>query len=194
MGGKLDIINSALRKIGASKVASLEDNNNDLRSILAVYNDMRDDVLSRFSWGFATKFVTLAKDIVSPAWGYSNVYTLPIDNVLVVALQDSSDPMAYDTDYEVVGSCIYTDAQPVYLRYISNAVDESKWPIYFREVLALRIAYEVCLQSSKVPNLYESLVQMFIAEYERATYLDMRNSNAPKKDDEEPNELLDVRE
>lgn len=194
MGGKLDIINSALRKIGAKKAVSLEDNNPDLRLILAVYNDMRDDMLSRFSWGFATKFVTLAKELNPPVWGFTNAYTLPTDCVLVVSVQATPDITEYPTEYEVVGASIFTDAQPVYLRYVSNAVDENKWPIYFREALSLRIAYEVCLQSSKVPNLYETLVKMFAAEYERAIYLDKRNSKEAVKNDEDPNEFLDIRE
>lgn len=189
---KLDVINSALRKIGAKKVNSVDDNNSDLRLALAVYNDMRDDILSRFPWGFATVFATLAEDRVEPVWGYSKAFTLPTDCVMVVAFQSDPNITSYDTEFEVVGSSIYTNSEMAYLRYISNSVDETKWPVYFGEVIAYRIAYEICLQSSKVPNLYEQLLQMFTVTFEQAIYLDKKNSNAADKD-EDTNEFLDAR-
>lgn len=83
MATQLEIVNRALQKIGAKRIASLTDDVKEAREVAACYDRLRDDELRAYNWRFAIRRFVLEYQGggVLPAWDGVTVYA-PGDVVL----------------------------------------------------------------------------------------------------------------
>ena len=75
---KVGLWNIALTMIGSPRLSTITDEVEEQRAISAVYDDVRDEVLKEFDWGFARKRVALI-DIKVPsatAWATATAYAV----------------------------------------------------------------------------------------------------------------------
>ena len=66
------------------------------------YDATRRSVLRMFPWNFARKRITLSRNAVTPAFGYSDAYDLPVDYSSYVFVGENIDENV--TDFQVEGS------------------------------------------------------------------------------------------
>jgi len=153
MASNGEMANSALTKLGASRITALTDNVKAAREINAIFELRRDYLLRTHNWSFAMTRASLPALDETPAWGYTTLYQLPTDCLRVVQVNDTwvvpgladytSGP---DSEpYKITGRRIETDiGAPLKLRYIKRVTDPAQFDAAFVEVFASDLADQVC--------------------------------------------------
>lgn len=153
MASNVEIANSALTKVGSTRITSLTDNVKAAREINAIFELRRDYLLRTHNWSFAMTRASLPALDETPAWGYTTLYQLPTDCLRVVQVNDTwvvpgladytSGP---DSEpYKITGRRIETDiGAPLKLRYIKRVTDPAQFDAAFVEVFASDLADQVC--------------------------------------------------
>ena len=81
-----DIVNRALLRLGQETVIDLTEDNERARAANALYNSVRDTLLSTYRWNFATKRAILEACELTPAFGFKYQYDLPSDFLRLISL------------------------------------------------------------------------------------------------------------
>jgi hypothetical protein len=151
---KLDIYNRALLILGSRRLSSLSENR-EPRHLLDQAWGASDNVVARAlevaDWNFATKAVEgTTSASVDPHFGYNYAFDKPTDLVRLTNLSSSptfSRALAHG-EYVDEAKFWYTNHNPIYIRYVSNAADygfdSSKWTEAFKEYIAACLAEDVC--------------------------------------------------
>jgi hypothetical protein len=145
VASSVDICNRALQKLGAERITSLLQDSEDARACNLCFEHLRDAELRSHPWNFAITRAQLAADATAPAFGFATSYTLPADFIRLLP----PDPWAnYNTlDWQIEGKKILTnDTGVLEIRYIYRVEDTNQFDSLFNEVLANRIAVELCEQ------------------------------------------------
>lgn len=152
MASVIQVANRALTKLGALRITSLADDVKAARSISSCFEDLRDDELRTSRWQFAMKRTSLAALATAPDFGFNYQYALPSDFLRLDMINDEYPAAVLDNyigaetqEYMIEGNTILTDIDaPLKLRYIARIDDPNQWDVNFREMLASRIAAEIC--------------------------------------------------
>jgi hypothetical protein len=153
MASSVEIVNSALTKLGAKRITSLTDNVKEAREMNALYELRRDFLLRSYNWSFAMTRTSLPALSDAPAWGYAVAYQLPTDCLRVVQVNDlwqipgMSDAMGGpDAEpYKIEGRQIVTDfSAPLKLRYVKRVTNTGEFDAAFAESLACDLALNAC--------------------------------------------------
>lgn len=137
--GKLGLYNIAMLALGERRLASLtedRDPRHDLDEIYVRGNGAVTYWLEQGQWNFAMRAVKLDRSTtVTPEFGFAFAFDIPTDFVrlnMISADERFGRPLDI---YEFEGAYIYTDVDPLYMRYVSNDVDWgadfSRWPDTF---------------------------------------------------------------
>ncbi len=136
---EVSICNSALREVGAEMITSLTEDNKRAIVVNEQYHKSRKHLLRSSKWNFATKRVALASTINTPAFEYAYEFQLPSDCLKVLRLEDE------DIAYVIEGNKLLTNESSIKIKYISDVQDTTLFPSDFAEVLALKIAVDICM-------------------------------------------------
>lgn len=155
MASDIDVVNSALSRLGEQPLLALSDPSPPGRLATRTYDDIRDALLREYPWNFATKRGSLAASPTAPLWGFAFAYTLPSDNLRLIEIENVGDQ-----DWRNESGTIVTDmTAPLNIRYIQlvsvDAMDST-----FREALAARLAMEWAeplVQTTSVVNAMATL-------------------------------------
>lgn len=133
-----DICNSALQRVGAATITSIADNSREARACAVAYDSNRRDELRKYPWKFAIKRAVLAPSATAPAFDYKYAFPLPADCLRVLFPKD------YSCDWVVEGGSVLTNSgDTLYVRYIADIEDVSKFDSNFYSVLAIALAMDV---------------------------------------------------
>jgi hypothetical protein len=143
MTTRIDIVNRALVRIGASPLVAETDPGADAR--IMDYDSVVGALLTGYPWYWAQRTRQLQQETAAPAsphWQYQ--FKLPPDlgaPRAVYADRLSDEPTA---NYELSGAALWSNSATIWLRYSMNA-PPAQWPPYFAEVVVLAIAAEFAL-------------------------------------------------
>lgn len=153
------ICNVALQKLGETRITALTQDHPVARDCNACYEAMRELELRKHRWRFAIERASLAADSTEPAFGYDNRFLLPSDCLRVI----EPDPDQNDNkDWQIEGRYILTDWEaPLEIRYIKNVTDVSQHDALFDEVLACRIAIQLCEVRTQSQSKKEDVKQQY---------------------------------
>lgn len=137
----VEIMNSALIKLGAERIITRTDENKRARLCDEQYDKIRDDVLRAHPWKFAVRRVELTPISPKPDnYGdYSNVFNLPSDCIRLLELVNCNINEVWDTEDRY----LLANYTPVTIRYISRVSNVSKFDDNFCEVLAWHLAADI---------------------------------------------------
>ena len=171
----LQIANKALTKLGLREIASFDSQEEAARVAQSLFGSVRDFELSIYQWAFAMKRAELPALADGPAFGYDYQYALPVDFLRLEGIYNRG---GFDRDaYTLEGNTILTDIPaPLQIRYISRHLDRTKWPPYFVEAFATRLAYEMCERLKQDPQRKSILWQEYqsiIAAAKRANAIQL---------------------
>jgi hypothetical protein len=133
------ICNNALLRLGADTVMNL-DTDGTVSSIIAsnLYAVTRDSLLRQHTWNFATVRTALAADVTAPAFEWLYQYQLPADFIRVVAIY------AQSSSYKMEGQILLSNqGAPLYLKYVAQITDVTKFEPLFVDALTLAIAIKM---------------------------------------------------
>ena len=150
MASSVDIVNSALTKLGAKRIMDLSDTQKEAREMNAIFELRRDYLLRTYNWSFAMKRANLSALVSTPEWGYTLEYQLPTDCLRVVQVNDYWDVPGYadylnspdEEMYRIEGRTIRTNlGAPLKLRYIRKVTNSGEFDASFNEVFACDLAF-----------------------------------------------------
>ncbi len=146
-GSEVEIVNSALIKIGESAIASLDAIQKAARVSKRQYPLMRRRLLRRARWNFAMKRESLAPESTVPKFGFDNKFMLPSDALRVVGLFDENELQQNYTSnrdpWKVEGRFIYADGSELKIFYLADITDTAQFDPQFDECLAWLLASEL---------------------------------------------------
>lgn len=150
MASSVDIVNSALTKLGAKRIMDLSDTQKEAREMNAIFEIRRDYLLRTYNWSFAMKRASLSALVSEPEWGYTLEYQIPTDCLRVVQVNDYWDVPGFadyhnspdEEMYRIEGSKIRTNlGAPLKIRYIRKVTNSGEFDAAFNEVLACDLAF-----------------------------------------------------
>jgi hypothetical protein len=168
--GVLSVCNSALIKIGAERIVSLDDDSKAAVLCNEQFSKIRDDELRAHPWNFAVKRLELAELATPPAFGFAHAYQLPIDCLKILSVE-SSFP------YVIEGRSLLTDAESAQIKYISQIEDVGAWDAGFREVVAIRLACDLAYAIAQSAKLGESMYALYERARSRARSMDAQEGS-----------------
>ena len=117
MANKVEIANSALARLGANPIMSLDDDAKTARSIKNSFELCKKAVLRAHTWKCARKRVIMSPLVGTPAFNYTYIYTLPSDYIRLVYLDG-------DPEYVIEGRQILTNESSLSICYVYDIGDE----------------------------------------------------------------------
>lgn len=156
MASKVDICNSALAKLGCDRINSLTEDNVRARLCNDRYEIIKKEVLRASPWKFALKRITLSKTVNTPAFEYEAEFQLPSDCLRPWELFPNHIQWTQEQDK------IYANENEIGLKYIYEA-PESKFDASFVEVLAIRLAMDLCYKLTNSTSREQELRALYLA-------------------------------
>lgn len=136
---RLSLYGVATRFIGERPPASLTENSEARAALDEVWTAGSGAVrylLECGLWNFAMRAVEIdAATDVTPSFGWQEAFAIPTDYVRLSQISADETFTTPLNDYEIEGSYIYADVDPLYMRYVSDdeafGSDLGKWPESF---------------------------------------------------------------
>ena len=161
MPGETDVVNRALRQIGATPIASLTDGSTSANAADDVYEETRDELLRSHPWNFATKRQQLAQSSTDPTFEFDHAYPLPSDWLRTVSVHDNDaghGTILYRM--ETINDnqrAIITSSDEVYLRYVYQVTDPNLMTADFRAALSAALARELSLAIASSNSVHDRM-------------------------------------
>lgn len=159
------IANRALIRLGAKSITSLTDGSREAREVNAIYDLSLEDLLNSANWGFARRYVQLARSSNTPDHAYEYQYPLPVDWVRTLNVWNNSSrdgvveyKHAWD---EADKGVIVSDSDQIYLSYLSSRPLSGDAYNAFNAALAEKLAYELCITFTQSVPLYDRLERSY---------------------------------
>ncbi len=162
----IDIVNSALVKIGATPIQGFQDNCAEAIVAKDLYEQVKDTVLSMYPWSFATKRISLAKLYIQNSEngnGGQNTFVLPQDSLRVLSVNART--------YAIEGNKLTSPNNQITISYIYKTL-EGNFPAFFANVLISRLAAEFCLPLTDSTTRTDFLYVRFDRELKTARLID----------------------
>jgi len=142
MATKISVFNTALGYMGKTALQSPEDDDENGRTLRSHWVPAVDAAFESGGWNFAMKRVQLSRTSPAPTFGFEYYYNLPSDwqrIIYVSATGFENDPLLF---YEEEDGKIATNADRVYLKYVSNLsrFEVGKWSQAFADYVAGELA------------------------------------------------------
>lgn len=157
---KTNIINLALQACGVTRVGSVRDSELAEEADFC-YPHMKRGELRQNGWAFARKRKLLPASSVTPAFGFSTAFPLPVDCIRIIKPTRQNLDWVLEVHEEQL--CILTnqDSAPARLKYIWDAAENLFDPL-FSEMLAYRIAWHIAEKATQSNSKRDALKDMYI--------------------------------
>ena len=148
MASEKDICNMALRRLGQfAEMTSLTEDSDFAVLSQSAYPLVRDSLLERHAWNFATTRSRLAQ-ISKPDCSWPYTYLVPQDCIRVLAIGETHDKeftKKYLWQIEVEGDTqvVYTDCPNAVMKYIKRQTVTDLFSPMFTDALAWLLAVEL---------------------------------------------------
>lgn len=141
----IDICNLALDYCNCRNITSLEEETKESKKCSAWYDIVRRSLLTNLNASFAIKRAKLVEDAdYEEVFGYKKAYALPHDLLQVLNINDPIRDELYQIESDNRLYC-NDDIQEVYIRYLADIQDVTKFDSDFVDLLALKLAEKICI-------------------------------------------------
>lgn len=149
-----EVCNLALARLGARRIANYEsDTSTEAKACRLHFDQVRDGLLRRHQWDFATTSKALSQLEDAPLSEYAVAWQLPADCERIIRIS-SGDAMAPVKAFARRGRHLLTeDLASCELVYVSNAVEIADWDSLFIEAVALKLAARIAGDVTQNPTL-----------------------------------------
>ena len=189
------IANIALIRIGAKRISSLTEDSESAIVVNAVWQYIRDEVLSARDWHFAKVRVALAKNVTTPAYNFDYAYTIPSD-FLRLCRQDRMDASVfpsglyseefftgqlylnnvyYQYKIETISDgtiCLFSDYDntddSLFITYIKRITDSTKFSPAFVNCFANRLGAEIATSITESRAKFQDMMNMYESSLKKA--------------------------
>lgn len=149
-GDETAAANGALAHLGEARLTSLTENRPAAQHITEHFGTVRDALLRRHDWNFASHWETLSADPTLAAGAFSRVYPLPSECLKVRSLDGAiEDDWAVEARTKVVSgetvtvNVLCTDIVSPRINYTRIVDKVSAWDALFLEIFELKLASKI---------------------------------------------------
>lgn len=168
------ICNMALTSLGAPRILdTITEETEQARKCNAIFDDLRDQELSSFPWGFATEMVAPAKVSGTPLYDYTYIYQKPSDCLRIYRNQYP------EHSFKVVGDKIYSGESPFRIEYIKQVTDTSMFSGEFINVLVARLKFELSYSFTNSSTLPMRLFDLYKDQRRMAWAVESQGRQTP---------------
>lgn len=166
MASQIQIINGALRKLGAGRIAALTDENEMARIASDSYDVLLDAVLTDAPWDFATRRAELSANATAPLFTYDNAFDLPSGTEAATpeyCLKPLEIVNLSEYQWRVEGRQIITSHDaPLQLIYVARiTVNTGSYSPLFVEALQARLAMEWAEHLVKQSSVQQVMAKLY---------------------------------
>lgn len=192
MSSKVAICNMAVLSMGGNKIISLEDETSEAILSSTFYDASRLATLETRAWTFATARALPVKLAEAPAFGYSSAFQLPTNPLCLRVLVVAKDAYLLSTleDWVKEGDQILINQDVIYMKYIKDVSDTTKFSPGFVQAFAARLAADMCVAFTSDPDLFATYWQLYLNKLEEAGAVDGMQG---KQRSLQSNQLIGVR-
>ena len=151
----VDICNQALTFLGADRIMSLTENNENARRCNSIFEQTRDEVLRGHPWNFAIERAALATLSTTPEYEWSVQYQLPVDCLRVLATNTR------DMEYKIEGKRLLCDDSGVKIKYIKRVTDPTQFDSMFTEALAAKLSAKLAYPITESKTLFDAATKLY---------------------------------
>lgn len=148
---EVQIINSALMKLGQEPVSARTENNKRARIMDQQYDLARQSLLRHYVWNFAKERIELAPLVETPEFGFLYKSLLPARCLRVIGLYNEAEP-SYQINYtgsripfKVEGRHIFSDEDPLRIFIMQDVTDPAQFDALFVNCFAWFLASETAI-------------------------------------------------
>jgi hypothetical protein len=156
---EVDIVNSALVKIGEDTITSLTDDLRQARFANRQYPLKRAELLRSYRWNFAMRRASLAPDATTPLFGFENRFLLPFNCLRMVGLFDEAEMDRNYTStkkpWKIEGRYVLANASSIKIFYIEDVTATGDFDPLFIEALAWLLAKDLAYALSTGPRMVQ---------------------------------------
>lgn len=197
---EVTICNSALIKLGADRISSLNEDNKRAALCKEQYPKNRDDLLLLHPWNFAITRIELAlvsSEVYDPGFEFEKVFAIPNDVLRILKtnlnLSQSRSAMGFstgevrwavETDPSTNAKYLLTNVDAVKIKYIKK-VPEAFFTPTFAEVLALKLAQDISYAINQSASITQLMAQFFEGKFAEARSFDAQEGSVPQVEADE---------
>lgn len=171
MTSSVDICNLALAYLGQEPIMTLDDESKASRLCKQFYDSCRHSMLRLAPWSFALKRTVLAQE------ADTGLFRIPVDCLRVVEV--------YTPVYLIKQNYIEASETSLEILYVQDIEVVTEMDVLFRELLALKIAKDICISLTADMNLAQLMDNKF-REKEADARHTMSGEQFPQMLDESP--------
>lgn len=180
----VEIANSALAKLGASTILSLDDDVKEARLCKLRMNPVRRIVLRMHPWNCAIKRESLAPLVETPAFDFTNIFQMPANCLRIIAVVPS------DVIYRIEGRKILANETELWIKYINDVMEATTLDELLSEAIACYLAWDIGYPLTQSNTVVERVWKQFEAIKRQAKSVDAQE----ERDYEiEANTIIDSR-
>lgn len=155
MAELIDIVNKALRELGAASLVSMDDPSPNAERARSAWPLCRDAVLREHYWKCAQRRAKLNELADKPAFGFARRFQLPGDFIRLVEVWPRGARFAIE------GDSLMTDEKEVSIAYVRRLEDPSKYDAALTQCLALRLALDLSFDVTGGVALEQRLAEKY---------------------------------
>jgi hypothetical protein len=180
------ICNSALIKLGAERIVSIDDDNKRARLCKEQYEKVRNDLLMSHPWNFAITRKTLAEVATyTDVFEFEKAFQIPPDALRVLSTSLNLGPQigevkwAVEIDPLTNNKLLLTNESAVDIKYIKD-VDEAFFTPAFAELLAHKMALDLSYSITQSASLSQLLQAQFDKKIKNVRSFDASEGSLPR--------------
>lgn len=158
MPDEVDVANMALGFLKVQKITSLTQKVKNSNAVQAIFDLVRDDLLYSHPWGFATRWVKLARLSNVPEAEFDYTYSVPTDWLRTVRICDNDagrGTAEFREGYIDDKTVIMSSASELWMEAILLVTDVNRWSPGFRRLMAESLARDLAKDLANSTTLYD---------------------------------------
>lgn len=191
---EVEICNLALTRIGHVTIASLTESSKAATLCNLHYHPTRKSTLRAHPWNFAIRRATLALSATTPNHEFTYRHALPTDCLKVIRTswetsEGVSGAAVYGfpgvhgyagepVPYTIEGRYLLCNEDTAKIEYIADITDTTTFDELFTDVLAQRIAAEICLALTDNATAAKSMWDVYATKLAEARTVDATEGTA----------------
>lgn len=171
------ICNLALIRMGEQQISSLSEGNKRAEACRLQYAPARDAVLRAHPWNFATRRAELAQqNAAHPTFEFAYKFPLPADFLKLqrTNLENAGFTVGINYRIETDGTalCLFSNESSHFIEYVARIENVALFDPLFVDVLAARLAAEICPWLTDNSALAGKLWEVYEAKLREARSVD----------------------
>ena len=171
MASIVGICNSALVKLGATRIIQLTEGSKTANLCSEQFDKVRDDLLRGHVWNFAIKRAKLAMLAETPTFEFDAAFQLPPDFLRAVSVHPDSSGRG-GVPYRIEGRRLLANAGAIYLRYVHRLTDPNAMDVHFQEALAWALAFDLSIPITQSNSMRQMMEEGLRAQLSKAKSVD----------------------